>query len=413
MKKLNIIGLALIILFAPLVSLAQNARDLLHDFRRVIGEPDSTGGAVTDAIAFSWLNLGLYEFSTYGVFKRETTYVLAAGRDSFQLPIDFLYPNFVRKTIAGRPHDYPLSDSTPGFWERIDTVVVSTVRPDTTLAGDVADIRYCYKKNAADKVIRPLIKVSPDSLEKVGRALVTRTLPPEFLSERIDTVISSTTTPLNLLRSDVFEVRAAFRKDKQTGRLLPIVRVTPDSLQKMAANPSDYFYFIGQPTPRIVLGQKSPFADSIFLEVVVASDFYTFIGQPTPSIRFGKIATSADSCFCQVAAVLPVYAVSDTAKIGNRSTNWLYLFPPPVRADTLKVGYCAQLDTMASATDSIAGLPNLQLAVRKALVDYMAAQFYLKKEKYEQYQAKETAWREIVNRYGLYRGQKVAFPAAR
>ncbi len=512
MKKLSIIVTTLIILLAPLVLQAQNQGTIISDFRKLVGEPDSVTGAVTRTTARAWLNMGIREFAPYGVFMKESLYVGAANRDTFRLPVDYISPYLIRKTIRGRKHEVTLSDTAVGIYprtdtvvlsttkpdnvltndvmgivncykknatdkvvrpliqippdsldkvgralatrmlspiylsERIDTVVLSTTRPDTTLKTDVFEVVYAYKKNATDKAIRPLIKLSDDSLDRVGRALVSRTLPPEFLSERIDTVVASNSTPLNLLRSDVFDVRSAFRKDKQSGKLLPVVKIAPDSLQKIATNPSDYFYFVGQPIPRIVLGQKSSLSDTIYLEVLVASDFYAFNGQPVPSIRVGKISgtadtlfckvlvasdfyafngqpfptltmgkipTSADSCFCLVSAIIPQYTFYDTGSVSTTMRGFLRLDPPLVSADTVKMVYVAELDSLPLDSTSSSVIQGLPLAIREALKDYMAAQFYAKKESWENFKMRDARWRSVLEGWAITRRVKIALPSAK
>lgn len=394
---------------------AQNKDAIFKDFLRAVGETDTTTGAgrVTGAIARTWMNEFFRKAAYYGVFMKETSYVAAAGLDSFRLPGDYLFPHNVRKTIAGRPHDMYLSDSAYGAYTRTDTVVLSTTKPDNALTGDVGDVITCYKKNATDKVIRPLIKVSPDSLEKVGRALLTRSLPPAFLSERIDTLIASATQPINLLRSDVFDVRAAYRKESGTGKLLPVVQVTPDSLQKIGTNPFDYFYFSGQPTPRFVLGQKKSFADSIFIEVLVASDFYSFSPFPFPTLTMGKIPSSADSCFCLVSAILPRYLaeVADTsdASLGVR-LKWLRLDPAAVRADTLKLTYAAQMDTAGTAVDSVRPITSMENSTRPAISDYLKEQYYRKNGQQAEADKWGMEWQKLLITHALQRGIRIALP---
>lgn len=377
------------------VAEAQNQSAIIADFRRVVGEPDSTG-AVTGAIARTWLNMGLREFANYGVLQRETTYVAKAGSDTLFLPIDFLYPKTVKKTLfQKKSYRVPLQDSGLNAFTRMDTVVLSTARPDTTLAADVKRIEFCYKKSAADKVIRPLIQVSQDSLEVVGRALVTRTLSPKYLSERLDTVILSTarpdttlktdvfsvlyaykksasdkavrpliqvsadsmekvgralvtrqlpgsflserldtlvpskTTPINILRTDVFDIHGAFRKDPATGQIYPMVKIPIDSLNRVGTDPTNYYYFSGQPNPRLVLGKQKSSTDTVYLEVVVASDYFTFLGQPTPKIVLGKIPATSDTLFCKVAVA------SDFFTFMGQPTPRIVLGKIPATADTL------------------------------------------------------------------------------
>lgn len=388
----------------------QNQSALINDFRRLVGEPDSTG-AVTGAIARTWLNLGLREFANYGAFMRETTYVVAAGSDTLRLPVDFLYPRTVLKTLYDKKSfRIPLSDTGINTIQRLDTIVLSTVRPDMVLAADVVGINFCYKKAATEKSIRPLIQVPPDSLEKIGRALATRVLPPEFLSERLDTLIPSTTTPINTLRTDVFDIRAVFKKEAGTGKLLPLVRVAADSLQKISVNPIDYYYFSGQPSPRIVFGQKRSFNDTMYMEVIVASDFFTFVGHPYPHLIMGKIPTSADTCFCQTAALLPNYSFSDTGKIATSGRGFLKFYPPIVKADTVVLNYFATMDTVISmdttVIDSSANrfYKALEVNVRGALLSYMAELYYDRKEMNEKANKYGARWRETMTRWAILRG---------
>lgn len=422
MKKL------LLVLFCTLFCtsvFAQNKDAIIQGFLRSVGETDTTTGSVTGAIARNWMNEFFREASYYGVFMRETVYVTAADRDTFILPSDFLFAQQVRKgrdvrsapAPKGKNRYFELSDSAPSFFERIDTVVVSTVRPDTALPGDVVGITYCYKKNATDKVLRPLIYVPPDSLEKLGRALATRTLPPEFLSERLDTIIPSITQPINLMRSDVFDIRAAYRKEAGTGKLIYMVKIPAESLARVANTASDYFYFSGQSTPRIVFGQKKTFADTVYAEVLVASDFYTYIGLPTPSIRFGKTPTTADTCFCQVRAINPMYGfiANDTSihKVERPVEKFLTLTPPAVRAETLWVNYAAMIDTAATATDSSRPIMSMETAVRPAIGQYLREQYYRKKGFTADADYWFGRWHELLTRHAITRGIRIALPAGK
>lgn len=401
MKKLFI---GFLFALFPLAAMAQNQSAMLADFRRIVGEPDSTG-SVTGAIARTWLNLGLREFANYGAFMRDTTYVAAAGSDTLRLPTDFLYPRGVFKTLYDKKSfRIPLSDTGLKTIQRMDTIVLSTTRPDTILAADIVKIRYCYKKAATDKAIRPLVQVPAESLAIVGRALLTRSLPPQFLSERLDTIIPSTTQPINILRTDVFEIRSAYRKDLTSGKLIPLVRTPAESLYRVATTPADYYYFSGQPSPRIVFGQKKGFADTVYAEAVVASDFFTFISHPYPRLIMGKIPTTADSCFCQTEAVLPNYSFDDTGKVATTGRGFLRFYPPIVRADTILLNYFTTMDSLPSADNDTGSWQRLELNVRGALLNYMAEQYYDRKSMPDLANKHGAKWREIMTRWAIMRG---------
>ena len=290
---------------------AQDKNAVMNDFLRMVGETDTTTGEVTGAIMRTWINNALREFGSMGAFVRETSYVAASGRDSFSLPIDFIGPQRVRKTIAGRAHDYLLSDSGGNFYERTDTVAQSNTIPNVNLTADVVEVRTCYRKNLAD------------------------------------------------------------------GQIKPLIRIPPESLGRIANTPSDYYYFIGQPFPRLVFGKKASFGDTVFAEVV---------------------------------ATLPSYAFQDTGTVATSGRGWLLLFPPPTRADTIKLTYLAELDTMASVGTTATGIQNLPPNVRPALPKYMAEKYYKKHGMEAEGKDYEAQWKEILITNAILRGIKVALP---
>ncbi len=279
---------------------------------RMVGETDTTTGELTGAIVRTWLNLGLREFSNYGVFLKETTYVTAAGRDTFRLPVDYVFAHRVTKTIGGAAHDYPLSDSAPGFYERTDTIIQSTSVPNVNMT------------------------------------------------------------------KDVFEVRTAWRKETGSlgGAIKGLVRIAPESTQRVAAGQSDYYYFIGQPFPRITFGKKASFGDTVFAEVV---------------------------------AVLPSYTAYDTGGVATTDRGFFRLFPPAVRSDTIKMTYAAELDTIPSV-DTAAQIQGLPLNVRPALPLYMMEKYYRKHGFTAEAEKALADWRGILVVNAIMREIRIALP---
>lgn len=291
---------------------AQNKDAVIRDFLRSVGEADTTTGAVTGAIARTWMNEFFREASYYGAFMRETTYVAAAGRDSFPLPADFLFVQAVRKSIPNRGHDFPLSDSAPSFYERTDTIRQSVARPDTALA------------------------------------------------------------------QDVVAIRSAYRKDLTSGTIKHLVQIQPESVSRVANTPSDYYYYNGQPYPKVTWGKKATFGDTIFAEV---------------------------------SAILPQYGVyvRDTSDVlAGLRQKFLTLFPPPVRADTLWVQYAGQMDTAAVAADSTRPITSVEISLRPAIGHYLKEQYYRKKGFFTEADYWMARWKTLLCSHAVARGIRIA-----
>lgn len=307
MKKILILVL---LLFLPKITIAQTQGYVIKQFRDIVGEPRNTG-EVTDSIAWQWLNLALREFANYGVNVRETSYVAAAGRDSFSLPIDFIRPQWVRKTIASRAHDIDLSDSTSSTYVRTDTLILSATKPDNPLSGDVVDIVAAYKKE----------------------------------------------NPL-------------------TGKIKSLTRVPPESLYLVAGTPQSYYFFLPQPFPTMTMGQKASFSDTAYVIVN---------------------------------AIVPKYILSDTGK-SNLQRGWLRLVPPPVRADTVKMTYIAEMDTMVRADTALYPISVLSNNIRPALPKYMAEKYYKKHGFTADGLDYEKQWMGLLISNAIMKGIKVAIP---
>ena len=327
MKKLLLVLLSIYSLFGA-SALAQSRATILRQLRQFVGEPD-TAGTLTNIKAREFLNGAVREFALWGTVQKRQILTGATGRDTFQLNTDFLFPLSVQKTLVNRSHKLALSP------------------------------------------------ISPDS----ANTAYLRNMPNGFLFERTDTIKQSVAKPDTFLAQDVYIVRSAYRKEAGTGKLIWLVQIPPESLSRVANTASDYFYFTGQPYPKVTFGKKATFGDTVFAEVL---------------------------------AIIPRYFIYDVrGAASDAGRRMLHLFPPMVRADSVYLIYGAVVDSVINGADAAnwdsaqAPIGDVEKTLRPALIYWMAAAYYRMIQLTAEGDYFEQRWREILTRWAISRGLSV------
>lgn len=477
---------------------AQGQQALINDVRREIGEPDSTTEGIKNAEIRMWLNMYLREASLRGLYQKMDTLRLGvANQDTLsRLPLDFLWPFWIQKTIHGtrtRVFLEPMDSTPPNFIERTDTVVVDPGTMFSVLSRDVSGVRSIFKRDSLKRRLVPVLlmrsdseyiptvlpetkrlrlevnagqdtvklpsdfgnmvsifkkltggkrgAVSPIAPESASLAYL-RQVPQSFLFERVDTVTRSATKPEVAMKGDVYAVISGYRKEGSTKEIFPLIRVTPDSLTKIGTNKSIYYYFVGQPSPRINFAQAGSIYDTAYFEVLAilpryfASNSYdsmhvlnlfpppiatdtlfisynplqtkaVFLGQPFPRLAHFPQIGIQDTLYVQSVVEVPRYTIFDSTSsdpgLGIKK-KYLLLSPPPVKTDTLWIYYAALMDTMKTNIANINDSINIPLfftekSTRSAAIFYVAERWYTKLFMPERAKDYALKWQAILNEY--------------
>lgn len=477
-------------------SFAQGPQALINDVRREIGEPDSTTEGIKNAEIRMWLNMYLREASLKGMYQKYDTLRPVVGQDTLRLPADFLWPFWIQKTVHGtrnRVFVEKLDSTPPNLIERTDTIAVNPGTEFSILPRDVIGIRSIFKRDSLKKRIVPVMimrsdteyiptflpetkrlriavnagqdtvklpsdfgrmvsiakrlsggkrgAVSPIAPESASLAYL-RQMPQSFLFERLDTVIRSATKPEVSLSSDVYTITSGYRKDGTTKEIFPLIQVPRDSLSKIGTDKRLYYYFVGQPFPRVNFAQAGSVTDTAYFEVLAILPRYfvnesydsmhilnlfpapaaadtlfisynpiqtkaAFLGQPFPRLaHFPQIGVQ-DTLYVQSVAEAPRYLIFDSTSsdpgLGIRK-KYLLLSIPAIKADTLMVCYAALMDTMKSNVVNLNDTINIPLlftdkSSRSAAIFYVAERWYDKLHMREEAVKYETKWKAILEEY--------------